>query len=105
MKEALSKNRVKSTRLRRGKRDLKETIKPTYDKVNSPPKTISKEKGKHVSFAKNAKKISMELNGPSVKVYKSKFRFVQQMKKVAQAPEKYPFNELKGYQRCSQELK
>lgn len=56
--------------------NLKETTKPLDDKVMSPLETIAKEKGKHVSFAEKAKKIVVELSGPSVKVSKSKFRFL-----------------------------
>lgn len=41
---------------------------------------------------------------PAVRVFKSKFKYVQEMNQIAQAPGRPPFSDWKEYKRCLEEL-
>jgi len=56
---------------------LIEDRQPTDEKEESPPKTVAKRKGKHVSFVEQAKEIAVEFSGPSTRASKSKLSYVQ----------------------------
>lgn len=89
--------------LEKKNRDIKESIKLVEDGSKSPTR-VAKVNKKHVASVERAKNVALGPNQPSVKICKSKFKYVQQMKQIDQAPRRTPFNQWKQYQRCMEEL-
>lgn len=84
-------------------KDIKEVIKPTKGKTYSSSAS-AKGKKKHVAFAEQAKNIVVGSSELAVRVFKSKFKYVQQMKQIDKAPGRPPFSQWKEYHRCLEEL-
>jgi len=66
------------------------------DKIESHSAS-AKGKKKYVSFVEKAKNVVVRPREPGVRVFKSKFRYKQQMKKIAKAPCRPPFSQSKEH--------
>ena len=106
MKEALAKYQLKMPFLKRKNMELRETTQKAAKQKeweNTLTKPLIKDKGKQVAFTEQSKEPKIEPCLPTTKVVNLRQGWVQQMKKVAQSPDRPDFDQWKEYKRCLEE--